>query len=144
MTSTIREQILAAIQTALAGTEGVDARIYRSRPEALSRAESPALLIEPVSNVPVGQYSVGPVDNVFSVRISVVARGGVPDQLADPVIASLHSKIMADTSLGGVAIDVEPGPTNYVIDDSDQPAAVISCLFNVRHRTSLTDLTTGN
>ncbi|MDX2074701.1 MAG: hypothetical protein SFX19_10135 [Alphaproteobacteria bacterium] len=141
--STIREQILAAIKTALTGTTGVDVRIYRSRPEAISRGESPAILIEPVGNSPV-QPVIGFLDNVFTVRISVIARGAVPDQVADPTIASLHAKIMADLTLGGLAMDIQPGATNYLIEEGDQPAAVISCDYNVIHRTSLTDLTTGN
>jgi len=43
-----REQILSAIATTLAGTAGVSTRIYRSRVDAMSRAETPALLIEPL------------------------------------------------------------------------------------------------
>jgi hypothetical protein len=42
-----RESILAAIASTLAGTTQVSSRIYRSRVEAFSRTEAPALLIEP-------------------------------------------------------------------------------------------------
>ena len=37
-----REQILAALKTKLTGTTGVAKRIYRSRPEAFAKAETPA------------------------------------------------------------------------------------------------------
>ena len=40
-----REQILAALKTKLTGTTGVAKRIYRSRPEAFSRAETPAIIL---------------------------------------------------------------------------------------------------
>ena len=50
--ATKREQILAAITTSLANTTGVGTRIYRSRAEALTRSETPALIIEPISDTP--------------------------------------------------------------------------------------------
>ena len=50
--ATKRERILAAVKTALTGTAGVGTRIYRSRVDPWSRGESPALIIEPVSDTP--------------------------------------------------------------------------------------------
>ena len=50
--TTKRENILAAVKTALTGTAGVGTRIYRSRVEPMSRNESPAIIIEPVSDTP--------------------------------------------------------------------------------------------
>jgi hypothetical protein len=48
--TTKRETILAAVRTALTGTTGVSTRIYRSRVEPISRGESPAIVVEPVSD----------------------------------------------------------------------------------------------
>ena len=48
--TTRREHILDAVMTALAGTASVGSRIYRSRVTAVNRAESPCLLVEPVSD----------------------------------------------------------------------------------------------
>ena len=50
--ATKREQILAKIKTNLAGTTGVGTRIYRSRAEAFTRSETPAIIIEPISDTP--------------------------------------------------------------------------------------------
>ena len=47
-----REQILAKIKTNLSGTTGVGSRIFRSRSEPLTRAESPSLVIEFVTDQP--------------------------------------------------------------------------------------------
>ena len=60
--TTKRESILAAIATALDGTTGVGTRIYRSRVEPLSRAESPAVVIEPVSDTPEQNTSLPTLD----------------------------------------------------------------------------------
>lgn len=137
--STKREQILVAIATALVGTAGVGTRIYRSRPEALSRAESPAILISPLQSIPDLNVSTY-LDHVLTVMITVIARGAIPDQVADATIASIHSKLMADFTLGGVAMDIKPGPTVYQTEEADQAAVLVNCEYNILHRTLLTDL----
>jgi hypothetical protein len=55
-------------------------------------------------------------------------------------VGELHSKLMADLSLGGNAIDVRPVGVNFELLDADQPAGVISCTYLVRYRTSVADL----
>jgi hypothetical protein len=138
--TTKRENILAAIKTALTGTTGVGTRIYRSRVEPLSRNESPAIIIEPVSDTPVQNTSLPTLDWTLRVRIVVIERGNIPDQAADDTIQSLHSKMMADLTLGGYAIDVEPAQTSFQLLEADQPAGVIFCEFEIRYRTKVADL----
>ena len=138
--TTKRENILAAIQTALAGTTGVGTRIYRSRVEPMSRNESPAIIIEPVSDTPVQNNSLPTLDWTLLVRIAVLERRTVPDQAADDTIQSLHSKMMADLTLGGYAIDVEPAQTSFQLLEADQPAGIIFCEFEIRYRTKVADL----
>ena len=94
--ATKREQILAAIKTNLANTTGVGTRIYRSRVEALTRSETPALILEPISDTPQDTQSFN--DKVtweFKIRISVVARGSVPHNDADPTIGMLGIILLA-------------------------------------------------
>ena len=139
--TTKRENILAAIKTVLTGTTGVGTRIYRSRVEPMSRAESPAIIIEPVSDTPVQNTSLPTLDWTLRVRIVVIERATVPDQEADDTIESLHSKMMSDLTLGGYAIDVQPAQTSYQLLEADQPAGVIFCEFEIRYRTQVADLT---
>lgn len=138
-----REQVLTAIRTALTGTTGVGTRIYRSRVEPLARQESPAIVIEPVSDTAEQNTSLPTLDWSLTVRVAVIVRGNVPDQLADPIVADAHSKIMADLTLGGYAIDVQPQAVSFDLVEADQPAGVISCDYLVRYRTSVSDLTTA-
>jgi len=138
--TTRRESILAAVATALVGTTGVSTRIYRSRVEPLARGESPALVIEPINDSAQQNTSLPTLDWSLTVRVAVIVRGAVPDQVADPIVESLHSKIMADLTLGGYAIDVQPQSVNFELMEADQPAGVISCDYLVRYRTSVTNL----
>ena len=139
--TTRREQILSAITTALAGTTGVGSRIYRSRVEAFSRGESPAISLEPINDTPATNTSLPTLDWSLTVRIAVIVRGAIPDQLADPIVESLHSLLMADLTLGGYAMDIIPSSVDFQLIEADQPAGVVLCDYVIRYRTSLADLT---
>ena len=138
--TTKRETILAAIRTALIGTTGVSTRIYRSRVEPLARGESPAIVVEPVSDTAEQNTSLPTLDWSLTVRVAVIVRGDIPDQLGDPIVEDAHSKIMADLTLGGYAIDVQPQSVNFDFMEADQPAGVIMMDYLVRYRTSVADL----
>jgi hypothetical protein len=140
--TTKREQILSAIATALTTTAGVSGRVYRSRVTAMQRAESPAIVIEPISDTPTQNTSLPTLDWRMRVRVTVIVRGDVPDQLADPIIESMHAKMVADLTLGGYAIDVQPDEVTYNMFDSDQPAGVIFNDYIVQYRTSVASLAT--
>jgi len=138
--TTKRESILAAIKTTLAGTTGVGTRIWRSRVQALARQESPAIVVEPISDTAEQNTSLPTLDWSLTVRVAVIVRGDVPDQQADATVESLHSKLCADLTLGGYAIDVQPQSVDFELIEADQPAGVISCNYLVRYRTSVADL----
>ena len=138
--TTRREQILTAITTALAGTTGVGSRIYRSRVEAFSRGESPAISLEPINDTPATNTSLPTLDWSLTVRIAVIVRGAIPDQLADPIVESLHSLLMADLSLGGLAMDIIPASVDWQLIEADQPAGVVLCDYLIRYRTSVGSL----
>ena len=138
--TTKRESILAAVKTALTGTAGVGTRIYRSRVDPLSRGESPAIIIEPVSDTPEQNTSLPTLDWTLRIRVVVIERSDVPDQAADDTIEDMHSKIMADLTLGGVAIDVQPAQTSFQLLEADQPAGVIFCEYEIRYRSEVDDL----
>jgi len=138
--ATKRESIMQALFTALTGTTNVGTRIYRSRVEPVARAESPALVLEPVSNTVEQNTCLPTLDHTLTFRVVVIVRANVPDQTADPIIQSLHAKIVADLTLGGLAIDVQPGPTEFTLEQADTPVGVIYCTYRVLYRTSVSDL----
>ena len=138
--TTKRESILAAVKTALAGTAGVGTRIYRSRVDPLSRGESPAIIIEPVSDTPEQNTSLPTLDWTLRIRVVVIERSNIPDQAADDTIEDMHSKLMADLTLGGKAIDIQPAQTSFQLLEADQPAGVIFCEYEIRYRSQVDDL----
>jgi hypothetical protein len=135
-----REQILTAIRTSLTGTAGVGTRIYRSRVEPLARSESPAIVVEPLKDRAEQNTSLPTLDWSLVVRIAVVVRANIPDQAADPVVESLHSKLMADLTLGGLSMDIQPLQVEFQAVEADVPAGVVMCDYLVRYRTSVSNL----
>ncbi len=142
MTAIKREQILEAIKDTLEGTTGVGTRIYRSRTEAFARNEAPCLLIEPEIDTAQEQaVSNCRIDWRLPVSIAVHTRGPIPEQLAAPIIDSLHSLLMADRTLGGLAFDIWPAEVRHEREQADATAGWTTCTYTVRYRTLVHDLT---
>ena len=138
-----REQILAKIKTNLTGTTGVGTRIYRSRVEPMTRDESPSLVVEFVTDEPtVNSATYLKLDWTLRIRIVVIVRSQTPDTTADPTIESLHTKVVSDPTLGGLALDVRPLTVTFDLVEADQPAGIISCEYEVDYRSSYNDLST--
>ena len=138
--TTKRETILAAVRTALTGTTGVSTRIYRTRVEPIAREESPAIVVEPLNDTASQNTSLPTLDWAMTVRVTVIVRGAVPDQQADPIVESLHSRLMADLTLGGYAIDIQPIGVTFVFTEADGAAGEIQCDYRVLYRTSVANL----
>ena len=141
--ATIRESIIANIRTALTGATGVSTRIYRSRVEPFARGESPAIVVEPVSDQASTDVSFCKTDWSLTVRIAVIVRGAIPDQQADSIVQDLHAKVMADQTIGGYAMSIQPRGVQFDMIEADQPAGVIACDYLIRYRTAIANLATS-
>lgn len=138
--TTRRESIIAGIRTALTGTTGVSTRIYRSRVEPITRGESPAIVVEPISDQANTDVSFCKTDWTLTIRIAVIVCGAIPDQQADAIVEDLHSKVMADQTIGGYAMSIEPRGVQFDMIGADQPAGVIACDYLIRYRTAVANL----
>ena len=141
--STKRELILAKLKTQLAGTSGVGTRIYRSRVTPVSRDEGAVLIFEPIAdNCEIRRNNL---QWTLQKRLSIITRGSKTktlDQAADPIVKSIHTKIMSDITIGGNAIDVTPRSVTFDLVDGDQPSGVVSLDYIIIYQTLTTDLST--
>ena len=140
--TTKREKILAQLFKLLDDiTVTTNINVYRSRVVPLSRGEVPAIVIEPVSDTVEQNTSLPTLDHSLTVKVSVIVRGEIPDQQSDEVVELLHKTIMADLTVNGNAIDLQPSDTSFELLDADQPGGVIDIEYIVRYRTEVADLT---
>ena len=141
MADTRRALLLARLKTNLDAISG--ATVYRSRVEPLARGETPAIIIEPVSDQPTGTNFYDKLDWTLRVRISTLVRAALPDDISDTYTQAVHLKLMADQTVNSYALDLTPDRTDFSLVEADIPLGIISQDFLVRYRTSRTDLTSS-
>lgn len=130
---TKREQIMQALVAVLAGTAQVGTRIYRSRVDALSRDEAPALVVMPVGEQ-IAQDVVSLIEKNMMVEVQVYVRSDVPDVAADPICEEVHQKVMADATLGGLAIDIVEDGTSWDMAEADVSAGFTNMRYRIWYR----------
>lgn len=138
MADTRRELILSRLKTNLDSATG--ATVYRSRVEPLARGEVPAIIVEPVSDQPSEQFS-STLQWTLRVRVTVLVRAGIPDDVSDTYSQQVHSLIMADTSVNGYALDIDPDRVEFSLYEADVPLGVISMDYLVKYRSNRVNLT---
>ena len=141
MADTVREKILLRMKSNLDAI--TTATIYRSRVEPLARGEVPAIIIEPVNDQPVDTSFYDKLDWTMRVRVTTLVRAAVPDDDSDAFTQLVHSKLMADQTCNGNALDLTPDRTDFSLYEADVPLGVSSQDYLVRYRTKRTDLTSN-
>lgn len=122
------------IETLLAGVSGVTT--HRDIVRAIDRAELLALVVEQ-GDEPAPQVEfIGTSERSIEINVSVVAKGGAPYSRADAPLLAAHNLIMADRSLGGMALDITEGPTNRQRDALEREVGVITKTYTVAYRTA--------
>lgn len=139
-TSSKRERIVLAIVAALAATSGVSGRVYRSQADPNDRDLHPYLAVHWTSEQS-SPDTVPQLERTLMVEVSAFTRTDIPDAAADPILVSAHSLLMADTSLGGLAIDTRLEDANAEIVAADMPAAKVTHTYSVKFRHSYGDMT---
>jgi hypothetical protein len=135
----IREKILQALTSKLTELEQVNStRVFRSRKSALSGGD-PAIIVQPVSEE-VEALMSGLAERRLTVSVRVIARGEVPDQVADPIVAEAHAKLTADTRLNGLTVDISELGSEWQIEEAELPSCEVAMSYVVTYRTELDDL----
>ncbi len=133
-----REEIMDAIVAALAGTTSIST-IYRSRTAPVQRDESRVLIVTPARDS-ASQIVSDKLERRLHVVLSIINRGSVPDDSCDDSITSAYAKLMADVTLGGKCMDIEPDDIVFSLDDGDQSSLVVAMQFRVYYRHHLQHL----
>lgn len=131
--ASLREQIVAAIAATLTGTPA-GSNVFRSRSIPIGRSISPAIVVTPAVEAIKTLLSTR-TDRRLDVRVEIIARGAIPDSLADATCVSAHTKIMTDTRLGGLCINIEESGSEWSIQDADLDAVSVVTTYTVLFQT---------
>ena len=159
MADTKRERILSSIkdiiETSLLTTQAgvfiltqsgdqlisdndLNATVYRSRVEPLTRGETPAVIIEAVNDQPIDTNFYDQLDWTLRVRITTLVRDNDPDDTSDLYTKAVHRNFVSQSTLKGECLDVVPDRVDFSLFEADVPLAVVSQDFLVRYRTART------
>lgn len=136
-TSTVREQLLTYIAALLEPIPNV--AVYRSRQAAIDRAEGTALVVRPEEEV-VRNQARDVVFRDFRVLITIIARGDIPDQQADPIVLAVQTTLLADPTLGNRCARVFEEETKWEFEEADQNAVAVICGFTIKYATRAGDM----
>jgi hypothetical protein len=137
--TTIREDIIASIKSKLDAGGNIGGAVFRSRSATQARDDGIIIIVEPVMDQAT-QNVIPKLDWRLTVAITVIARGAIPDQAADPVVAEVHKRVMSDLGLGGLCHDIQPQSSSFEFVSADKDAMVVTNTFDVLYRTSLNDI----
>ena len=144
MPTSIRERLLQEIinrLSPLAHAEG--AQIKRSPTTAISRDESPELLLFPEAES-IAQRANDRIERHLIVRLVAMARetsGEAAEVIADRLQVAAHAALFADVNFGGLCIGLQQLDCEWDIEDADATAASIPTRYQVTYRTLVHDLT---
>lgn len=144
-TPSIREQILLAVLAAVrAPVAALGATLHRSPTVAISREQSPALVVFPESEQ-ISERANDRVTRELTVRLVALARAvppAAPETQADLILTAAHAALMADRNLGGLALGIREQDCEWDVEDADAVAVAIPARYCISYRTLDTDLST--
>ncbi|MBS1188912.1 MAG: hypothetical protein H6R10_704 [Rhodocyclaceae bacterium] len=132
------EQIMQAIVTLLTVppmSSVPSADVHRDVTVAIDSAVSAAIAVEEGDEPEPSLFTIGVADRVLDVRLTALAKGHAASSLADAPMVEAHNRLMANLTLGGLADDIEEGPSSRERAQREKPVAAITKTYRVRYRT---------
>ena len=141
----IREQILLAVLAAVRPhAQSFGATLHRSPTVAISREQCPALVVFPESES-ITERANDRVTRELTVRVVALARAvppAIPETEADRLLTAAHAALMADGTLGGLALGIREQECDWEVEDADAVAVALPARYRITYRTLANDLST--
>ena len=139
----IREQIIQTVVDRLTPVATTQIATIRRQPTVpTDRAQMPALLVFPESEVV--RCVNDRTERELVIRIVALAIGTTaesPEPVADRLLTAAHTALLADVTLGGLALGLEETDTDWQQDDADMDVAALPSRYRITYRTLAHDLT---
>ena len=135
----LREQIIEAIKLALVNQTTAMDRVFRSREEAITREETPAIIVRPDVEDD-DTFSDVIVRNTLTVQVAIMTRGLVPDSLADSVAVAAHRIIVTDLNLASLVVKVRKTGSKWDFDEADSTAGTLLMMYQVTYLSKANDI----
>jgi len=139
--TTIINQVVTAITAALQSAPAVADSIGRVNLRPVSQAVAQAVVVRPVQSevTQAGVLNSMPVSWSTTVAVECYARSSgatTPDQSVDALLESVYARLMADPTLSGVVLGLQPQHVSFDFDADGDKTACATIVFNARQRAS--------
>lgn len=119
------------------------ATVLRQPTTAIARDQTPALVLTIVSDAPV-QRSNDRMERELVVRLTSYARDPTDGYaVADDLLCKAHLALLADSTLGGLALSLAEMEADYQAEDADVEAIAIPAIYRITYRTLVSDISQG-
>lgn len=149
MAGSIREQIMAALVTALSsGGAPAGLTVHRERTRPIETDSLPAIMLyaedEKPRNLAGQAYRAPLAERQLSIGLQCRAKGALnvsPDAALDPVLVWAMQTVMKNETFGALANGVEEDRTVWSSREGDDPIAAATVHYTIKYRTSRLDPT---
>ena len=102
--------------------------------------EGSVLILEPAEE-PVEYKANTLAFRTFTIKVTILARGAVPDQVADSVRVPMHAALMSDPTLGGLSLRIAEEASEWTFEEADQTAVRLEVKYKIFYATPTGSLT---
>ena len=141
--NSLRERILLAVLDAVrASLQALGATVHRSPTVAITREQSPALVVFPESDA-ISERANDRVTRLLTIRLVALARAvppAIPESEADRLLTAAHAALMRDGTLGELALGIREQDGEFEIEDADDLVVALPARYAITYRTLAHDL----
>jgi hypothetical protein len=131
-------QIVGALVALLQAGTPVAQAIFRARVRPLSADTASAVVVRvQTATITPSVIAGGPMDITTQIAIECYVRsrtGTDPDVAVDALLSATYARVLADTTLGGLATDVLPQAISYDFDADGEQTTCATLTLDVLHR----------
>lgn len=138
MTSFVSATVAAIVAALTSGTP-VASQVARVRLRPLAAAQAQAVVVRALqSEVSESSLIPGlPVSWTSAIGVECYARSSVataPDVAVDSLVEAVYARLMADPTLGGVVLSLQPQSLAWDFDADGEQTTCCTLVFHARHR----------
>lgn len=141
--NSLRERILLAVlDTVRAPLQALGATVHRSPTVAITREQSPGLVVFPESDA-ISERANDRVTRLLTIRLVALARAvppAIPESEADRLLTAAHAALMRDGTLGDLALGIREQDGEFEIEDADDLVVALPARYAITYRTLAHDL----
>lgn len=140
MTSMVNTAVTAMVAALQSGTP-VAPLVGRVRLRPMAQATALAAVVRPLqAQVVEAAMAPGyPVSWTTSIAVECYARTSAataPDVAVDALVEAVYARLMADPTLGGAVLALQPQEVSYDFDADGEQTTCATLVFNARHKTA--------